>query len=157
MHWQLHLPDETATAALGAALAYAIKDNATVSLTIALDGDLGAGKTTLSRGLLRALGHSGPVPSPTYTLLEPYAFDTLTVHHLDLYRLADGSELEAIGWRDLDNSIRLIEWPSKAPEILSQMDLLINLTWDGDGRMVSAAAQSAAGRTILRHISASKA
>ncbi|MFK8051931.1 MAG: tRNA (adenosine(37)-N6)-threonylcarbamoyltransferase complex ATPase subunit type 1 TsaE [Woeseiaceae bacterium] len=149
---QLTLADDVATTALGADLADAVVAVGLKALAIALDGDLGAGKTTLSRGFLRALGHTGPVPSPTYTLLEPYQFDQLTVNHLDLYRLADGSELDALGWRDIGDSIRLVEWPSRAPEVLAQMDLVIQLAWYGDGRSARLVGQSHDGDAVLRQL-----
>jgi tRNA threonylcarbamoyladenosine biosynthesis protein TsaE len=127
------LADAAATEALGARLAKQLKPGVVVYLR----GDLGAGKTTLVRGLLRALGYSGPVKSPTYTIIESYPFaDELIVHHLDLYRLADPEELEWIGIRDLmtDHAISLIEWPKQGAGILPPPDLTISLEPEGCGR-----------------------
>ena len=127
------LADSAATEALGAALAKTLAPGAVVFL----QGDLGAGKTTLVRGLLRALGYQGAVRSPTYTLLESYPFNSgLVVHHLDLYRLADPEELEWIGLRELltAQAIILIEWPQQGAGMLPAADLDIQLVIEGCGR-----------------------
>ena len=148
------LADAPATAALGAALARAILASECRALLVLLEGDLGAGKTTFARGFLRACGHTGPVPSPTYTLVEPYRFEDLDVHHLDLYRLADDAELEFIGWRDLSDSVRLVEWPERAPAATQEADLTIALRVDGEGRRARIEARSAAGRALLAQLDA---
>lgn len=127
------LDDAAATEALGARLAKRLRPGD----VIYLQGDLGAGKTTLVRGLLRALGYTGPVRSPTYTLVESYAFDGRpTVHHLDLYRLADPEELEWLGIRDLcgGEAITLIEWPERGRGLLPPPDLTLDLAPSGCGR-----------------------
>lgn len=127
----VHLPDEAATLALGAVLARVLPGQACVHL----EGDLGAGKTTLVRGLLRAAGHSGAVRSPTYTLVEPYAVARSDIFHLDLYRLADPEELEFIGLRDfIDRGLLLIEWPDRGAGVLPPPDLVIQLGHEGSGR-----------------------
>jgi len=107
------LADAAATEAAGAALADAVRGTAGV---ITLSGELGAGKTTLVRGLLHALGHAGAVRSPTYTLVEPYAFGDWRLLHLDLYRVAGATDLEALGLREeLDGATLLVvEWPERA-------------------------------------------
>lgn len=103
---------------------------------IHLQGDLGAGKTTLVRGFLRALGHQGAVRSPTYTLLEPYEFDGLTVLHFDLYRVADADELEYLGVREQsdERTLWLVEWPDRGAGWLPEPELVVNLAQEGDGR-----------------------
>ena len=143
------LVDADATEALGAQLAQAVSPG-----IIYLNGDLGAGKTTLARGLLRALGHSGKVRSPTYTLVEPYTLAACQVYHLDLYRLADAEELEWLGLRDMlaDPALLLVEWPERGSGYLPAADLAINLEFSGDGRVASLVATSPAGQHWLEQL-----
>lgn len=131
----LDLPDAAATEALGASLAQRLRHGGLVTL----EGDLGAGKTTLVRALLHALGHNGPVRSPTYAIVESYRIGDLDVYHLDLYRLADPDELDYIGLRDwLDGSnLVLVEWPERGAGFLPTPDLHIQLEHHGDGRVVT--------------------
>ncbi len=126
------LPDAVATEALGACLATCCQTGGVVFF----QGQLGAGKTTLVRGLLRALGHTGPVKSPTYTLIESYFLLSREVHHLDLYRLADPEELEWIGIRDLisENALVLIEWPEQGRGVLPNADLELAMSYHQQGR-----------------------
>jgi tRNA threonylcarbamoyladenosine biosynthesis protein TsaE len=103
---------------------------------IHIEGDLGAGKTTLVRGFLRALGHAGAVRSPTYTLLEPYEFADLTVLHFDLYRVADPDELEYLGVREQsdDRTLWLVEWPDRGAGWLPDPQLVVSLWQEEGGR-----------------------
>ena len=143
-----YLQDQAATEAFGGQLAAACKGG----LLVFLHGHLGAGKTTLVRGFLRASGHSGPVKSPTYALIEPYITAYGNLYHLDLYRLADAEELEWIGIRDLfeDESICLVEWPERGAGILPEADVHIYLQAEGSGREIRVEAASPRGEKLLR-------
>lgn len=144
------LADEAATLALGAALSRAIEPG----LTIYLVGDLGAGKTTLTRGVLRGLGFDGKVKSPTYTLVELYPFSRLSLYHFDFYRFADPREWIDAGFREHFNpdSVCLVEWPEKAGDSLPAPDVRIELSVAGDGRDVSITAQTEAGKQCMARL-----
>lgn len=118
-------------------------------LTILLQGELGAGKSTFARALLHALGHAGPVPSPTYTLVEPYALSEYSAYHVDLYRITDSEELEFLGWSDLQDGLILVEWPERAPQLETEGDLRIELRYDGKGRAADLTGLSEEGERIL--------
>jgi tRNA threonylcarbamoyladenosine biosynthesis protein TsaE len=124
------LPDAAATERLGAALGGTCPWNSLQPRAIYLKGELGAGKTTLARGLLRSLGVRGAVRSPSYALLEPYAVAAGTVVHVDLYRIQDAAEAEALGLRDeyRGNALVLIEWPERAGAALPLPDLQVTLS-----------------------------
>lgn len=141
------LDSAAATEALGADLAQALPPGGVIYLR----GDLGAGKTTLARGLLCGLGHNGTVKSPTYTLVEPYQIADQRLFHWDLYRLADPEELEFLGLREqLDGkTILLIEWPERGLGELPAADLDITLDYAGTGRSGRLEAHSAAGAAVL--------
>lgn len=144
---QVQLDNEEAQVAFGEALGQALQGRG----LIYLEGELGAGKTTLTRGILRAYGHHGAVKSPTYTLIEPYELDSQRVYHLDLYRLSDPEELEFIGGRDVlaDDALCIIEWPSRGEGWLPTPDLRLVLKVAAQGRLVSLTACSDLGTRIL--------
>jgi tRNA threonylcarbamoyladenosine biosynthesis protein TsaE len=141
------LADENGTAQLGAELAMALRPG----LVVYLRGDLGAGKTTLVRAILRGLGHQGKVKSPTYTLVESYVVSSLNLYHFDLYRFADPEEWEGLGFREYFNpaTVCLVEWPEKAAGFLPPPDVEISLGIHDGGREVELNAATEAGRQCL--------
>lgn len=145
--------DEAAQVAIGRQLAEALEYRGIVYL----NGELGAGKTTLARGVLRALGHDGAVKSPTYTLVEPYDLDTGRVYHFDLYRLGDPEELEFLGARDMlaDKALTLVEWPVRGEGWLPAADVVITLSLMGQGRRLVLEAGSDHGVQALQRLAVS--
>lgn len=147
----LHLPDAAATETAGARLARGLHGG----MVITLSGDLGAGKTTLARGCIRALGWKGPVKSPTYTLVEHYSFSSLYLYHFDFYRFADPSEWETTGFADCfrDDAVCLIEWPERVAGWLPAPDLALAVTHPVDaraaGRQLQLDARTEAGERCL--------
>ena len=134
--------------AMGASLAQRCATNGG---RIYLQGELGAGKTTLVRGLLHALGHRGPVKSPTFTLVEPYELGGQFIYHFDLYRVTAVEELEAIGLRDYfePGNLCLVEWPERGAGLLPGADLEIEIIYAPLGRQVSLKAETAVGTAML--------
>ncbi len=147
---------EDAMVMFGQALGQSIAEGRS-GLTIFMSGDLGAGKTTLTRGILQALGHSGAVKSPTYTLVEPYEL-SLPVYHFDLYRLADPEELEYMGIRDYfdHEAVRVVEWPQRGAGILPEPDIEITVVVAGEGRDVSLASFNESGQSVLQLLESKK-
>jgi tRNA threonylcarbamoyladenosine biosynthesis protein TsaE len=145
----LTLNDEPATLLLGKKISEHCPNNA---FTIHLEGELGTGKTTLTRGLLTALGHTGHVKSPTYTLVEQYNLNDRTIYHFDLYRLADPEELEYIGLDDYlgNNALCLIEWPAQGGNYLPPPDLIISLKYQKLGRQVTLTPISNAAKALYQ-------
>ncbi len=141
------LPDEQATLRAGAVLATVVD-----SAVVFLHGNLGMGKTTLSRGVLQALGHQGAVKSPTYTLVEPYELaQGKRVYHFDLYRLSDPEELEYLGIRDYfdDQALCLIEWPERGRGVLPQADIDLSLSVEGRGRRLRLLPGTSRGEALV--------
>jgi tRNA threonylcarbamoyladenosine biosynthesis protein TsaE len=153
-HFHLHLENEAATARLGVALAQTLEPG----LAIHLQGELGSGKTALTRALLRAAGHTGPVKSPTYALAEPYRIEiagrTLEVMHFDLYRLNNPEEFIDAGFREYFHcdKVCIVEWPEKGHGVLPAPDIRIKLSLSGDGRQVECDALSELGERCLDYL-----
>ncbi|MDJ0709807.1 MAG: tRNA (adenosine(37)-N6)-threonylcarbamoyltransferase complex ATPase subunit type 1 TsaE [Woeseiaceae bacterium] len=143
-----YLPDEAATIAFGRELLAALPDNL-AGWTLLLSGELGAGKSTFARALIRAAGHDGAIPSPTYTLVEPYSLARGSIYHVDLYRVSDEEELRYLGWNELDNGCRIVEWPDRAPGLMAQSDLALTLHYDGEGRRAELIALSDRGQEVV--------
>lgn len=147
MTYQIDLPTEQASEQLAQRLATCL----TAPLTLTFSGDIGAGKTTLIRAMLRALGITAPIKSPTFSLVESYQTDRLHLHHFDLYRIHEASELEYIGFRDYfsTQTVCCIEWPERADICLGLADVGFTLTINGAGRQMHARAYSPAGDSML--------
>jgi tRNA threonylcarbamoyladenosine biosynthesis protein TsaE len=145
----------------GRTLARALQRCGTNAIVIGIEGELGTGQTTFVAGVLAELGVGGPVRSPTYTLIEPYEASQRTVHHLDLYRLVDPRETDALGVRDLlsASSVLLIEWPSRAAGRLPQTDMDLQIQYKADplgGRILRLAANTPCGDKLVQAIVAAK-
>lgn len=146
---RIPLPDAAATDALGRRLGLALA-RGPAGAVVALRGELGAGKTALARAAIRALGHAGPVVSPTYTLVEPYDLAGRRLLHLDLYRLSDPEELEYLGLRDSDPARDwwLVEWPERGEGFLPPADIEISLAYAGAGRIATVTGPSERGTAL---------
>lgn len=151
------LPDEAATLCLGAALAEVVAQVRVPPTVIYLEGDLGAGKTTLVRGLLRKVGVGGTAKSPTYTLVEPYVASRLNLYHFDFYRFSVPEEFLDAGLDEYfaQEGLCLVEWPDRAQPYLPACDLRVGLTLDGVGRQAHIAACSPRGQAWLNALPSS--
>lgn len=142
------LADEAATIAFAGRVLDAMPGDL-AGWTVLLNGELGAGKSTFARALIKAAGHDGPVPSPTYTLVEPYAVARGKIYHIDLYRIADREELRYLGWTELDDGCRLVEWPDRAAGLMDQADLDLTLKYEDDGRRAALRGLSDRGKQLV--------
>ena len=147
---RFYLQDEAQTRELGAVLAA----HRPASAMVYLSGDLGAGKTTFSRGFIQACGHQGQVKSPTYTLMESYALSDVTIHHLDLYRLSDPEELEYLGLDELENpnTLVLVEWPERGEGVLPAASLSLHIAHRTNGRELTAIAHNEEAESWLAKV-----
>lgn len=148
MMLERHVATETDTERLGTVLAPRLH----AGLMLFLHGELGAGKTTFVRGILRGLGYTGAVKSPTYTLVEPYQMGDLTIYHFDLYRLNDPEELEFLGVRDYlaGNGVCLVEWAERGAAVLPMPDVDIVIERQEEGRVVQFTSRTENGAVLLR-------
>lgn len=146
-----HLAGESATVAVAEQI-YAALPGDLAGWMLLLSGELGAGKSTFARAFIKAAGHEGPVPSPTYTLVEPYTVPGGRIYHVDLYRVMDAEELRYLGWNELDDGCRLVEWPERAPGLMQQADLALRLAYDGDGRQLTVRGLSARGVALMESL-----
>ncbi|MCY3803437.1 MAG: tRNA (adenosine(37)-N6)-threonylcarbamoyltransferase complex ATPase subunit type 1 TsaE [Gammaproteobacteria bacterium] len=145
----MYLENETSTLGFGASVARLSYP----PLVIHLRGDLGTGKTTFARGFIRALGHSGRVKSPTFSLQESYVLEQAALFHFDLYRIQDPAELEFIGIRDAAgeaDTICLIEWPERGAGEIPEADVELVFRYAGEGREVDSHGRSAKGRSVIK-------
>jgi tRNA threonylcarbamoyladenosine biosynthesis protein TsaE len=117
--------------------------------TVLLEGELGAGKSTFARALIKGMGHSGAVPSPTYTLVEPYQLDEKIIYHIDLYRVSGEQELRYLGWTDLDDGLKLIEWPGRVPGLDEAADVEVTFEYAGSGRTARIRGLSGRGTDLV--------
>ncbi len=120
--------------------------------TVLLDGELGAGKSTFARALIKALGHTGAVPSPTYTLVEPYQLAGRHIYHIDLYRLSGEEELRYLGWTDLEDGLKLIEWPGRVPSLAEAADVEVAFDYADSGRNARIRGLSERGTALVNEL-----
>lgn len=150
LEFEFELQDEQATQQLGVLIAAHLS----CPLTCYLQGELGVGKTRLVRAIIQSLGYSGNVKSPTYTLVEPYQLESITVYHFDLYRLSDPEELDYLGIRDYFDlqSVAFIEWPERGKGWLADADISILLKFNGQGRSCTLHAKTDSGISLLKKL-----
>jgi len=145
------LADEKATMAFAGELFDVLPDDLS-GWTVLLTGELGAGKSTFARAFITAAGHKGAVPSPTYTLVEPYKLVSGNIYHVDLYRVSDPEELRYLGWNELDDGFRLVEWPDRAPGLVDEADLALELRYEGNSRHATIRGLSDRGAALIQKI-----
>lgn len=145
----LFLEDEAATIDFARRFLDRLPENL-VGWTVLLSGELGAGKSTFARALITSAGHTGPVPSPTYTLVEPYLLARGNIYHIDLYRISSDEELRYLGWNEFDDGLRLVEWPDRAPRLSTEADVQLTLAYEGEGRRAELTGLSKRGEALVQ-------
>lgn len=147
-----HLPDKAATQSLAARLVNVLPKEV-AGWTLLLSGELGAGKSTFARGMIREMGYAGTVASPTYTLVEPYELRGQIIYHIDLYRVSAEEELRYLGFNEFDDGLRLVEWPERAPQLEAHADLSLQLAYAASGRDAVLSGLTQRGREIVARLS----
>ena len=152
MNIKLFLKNEQSTNLLGLIFTKILNSHKE-GLVVSLKGEMGSGKTTLVRAIIKELGHVGSVPSPTYTLIEPYNLSNKPIYHIDLYRIEEDLELEIIGWNDFEiNSLIFIEWPERVHRVYKSSDIMIDFDLDIEGRKVKIKSMSSKGASLIKNI-----
>ena len=151
MNLKIDLPNEKATKSLGLKIAQSLP-SVISDMTVVLKGEMGAGKSTVVRSVLRGMGYRNIVPSPTYTLVEPYEVQSGKIYHIDLYRISNSDELEFLGWSDLNDGLKFIEWPERVPLLFEQADLILNLEYISSGRTLEFNSRTKKGDDIVQKV-----
>ena len=151
MNLKIDLPNEKATKSLGLKIAQSLP-SVISDMTVVLKGEMGAGKSTVVRSVLRGMGYKNIVPSPTYTLVEPYEVQSGKIYHIDLYRISNPDELEFLGWSDLNDGLKFIEWPERVPLLFEQADLILNLEYISSGRTLEFNSRTKKGDDIVQKV-----
>jgi len=151
MNLKIDLPNEKATKSLGLKIAQSLP-SVISDMTVVLKGEMGAGKSTVVRSVLRGMGYRNIVPSPTYTLVEPYEVQSGKIYHIDLYRISNPDELEFLGWSDLNDGLKFIEWPERVPLLFEQADLILSLEYISSGRTLEFNSRTKKGDDIVQKV-----
>ena len=151
MNLKIDLPNEKATKSLGLKIAQSLPSIIS-DMTVVLKGEMGAGKSTVVRSVLRGMGYKNIVPSPTYTLVEPYEVQSGKIYHIDLYRISNSDELEFLGWSDLNDGLKFIEWPERVPLLFEQADLILSLEYISSGRTLEFNSRTKKGDDIVQKV-----
>ena len=151
MNLKIDLPNEKATKSLGLKIAQSLP-SVISDMTVVLKGEMGAGKSTIVRSVLRGMGYRNIVPSPTYTIVEPYEVQSGKIYHIDLYRISNSDELEFLGWSDLNDGLKFIEWPERVPLLFEQADLILNLEYISSGRTLEFNSRTKKGDDIVQKV-----
>ena len=151
MNLKIDLPNEKATKSLGLKIAQSLP-SVISDMTVVLKGEMGAGKSTVVRSVLRGMGYRNIVPSPTYTLVEPYEVQSGKIYHIDLYRISNPDELEFLGWSDLNDGLKFIEWHERVPLLFEQADLIHNLEYISSGRTLEFNSRTKKGDDIVQKV-----
>ena len=151
MNLKIDLPNEKATKSLGLKIAQSLP-SVISDMTVVLKGEMGAGKSTIVRSVLRGMGYRNIVPSPTYTIVEPYEVQSGKIYHIDLYRISNPDELEFLGWSDLNDGLKFIEWPERVPLLFEQADLILNLEYISSGRTLEFNSRTKKGDDIVQKV-----